>query len=774
MASTYSNLKFELIGTGDQSGTWGTTTNTNLGTAIEQALVGMATISSGFTGSPLTLTLTLTDTNAAQNARALVLNLTQSLGSAGTLNVPAIQKPYMIINATGQTVTVKVTGLTGVAVPTGKRAFLYNNGTDVGNFFNYADTLSLGTDLAVADGGTGISSGTSGGVPYFSASTTIASSAALAANAIVIGGGAGVAPSTTTTGTGVVTAIGNNTNAASGLAVLNASGNLNVAQGGTGAGTFTANNVLLGNGTSAFQVVAPGSTGNVLTSNGTTWTSAAAAGGALTNNTRQAVTSSATTTINLNSGNVIDLTMAASITSLSFTNVPASGTPILIQIVVKNASDGTAYTIAWPNSVYWSGQYSATTISTVQTAPTLATGANGVTVIALLTTDGGTKWRGWVEATIPGGTLGSLYAMGFNFQGQLGQSNLIYRSSPVQVGALANWSSSFSSQRRSVAAVKTDGTLWTWGYNDFGQLGLNVSNSASSPTQVGSLTNWSSVAKPLANSSEGVSAVKSDGTLWSWGRNQIGQLGLNNTVNVSSPIQVGSGTSWSKIARGSYTSFAIKTDGTLWSWGVNEYGNLGLNQSYPAVSNVSSPVQVGASTDWADVAAFGRAGLALKTNGTIWSWGRNVLGNLGLNGVSSGTTGTVSSPTQIGALTTWSKIATSTYHALALKTDGTLWTWGSNQFGQLGLGDVNNISSPVQIGALTTWTLPNKEMSTAVWVPKTDGTLWVWGRNQYGQLGLGDVILRSSPVQLGALTSWSAATGDRAALLLSSTSINPA
>lgn len=208
MASTYSNLKFELIGTGDQSGTWGTTTNTNLGTAIEQALVGMATISSGFTGSPLTLTLTLTDTNAAQNARALVLNLTQSLASAGTLNVPAIQKPYMIINATGQTVTVKVTGLTGVAVPTGKRAFLYNNGTDVGNFFNYADTLSLGTDLAVADGGTGISSGTSGGVPYFSASTTIASSAALAANAIVIGGGAGVAPSTTTTGSGILTFLG--------------------------------------------------------------------------------------------------------------------------------------------------------------------------------------------------------------------------------------------------------------------------------------------------------------------------------------------------------------------------------------------------------------------------------------------------------------------------------------------------------------------------------------------------------------------------------------
>jgi hypothetical protein len=155
MASTYSNLKFELIGTGDQSGTWGTTTNTNLGTAIEQALVGMATISSGFVAN--SLTLTLTDTNAAQNARALVLNLTQALSGAGTLNVPAIQKPYMIINATGQTVTVKVTGLTGVAVPNNTRAFLYNNGTDVGSFFNYAPSLTLGTDLAVADGGTGAS-----------------------------------------------------------------------------------------------------------------------------------------------------------------------------------------------------------------------------------------------------------------------------------------------------------------------------------------------------------------------------------------------------------------------------------------------------------------------------------------------------------------------------------------------------------------------------------------------------------------------------------------
>lgn len=167
--STYSNLKIQLIGTGELPGTWGTATNVNWGSTgggIEQAVVGMATISSGFTGSPLTLTLTLTDTAEAQNARALVLNLTQSLGSAGTLNVPAIQKPYMVINSTGQTVTVKVSGQTGVAVPTGTRTFLYNNGTDVGVFFNYIPSLTLGAALPVASGGTGVQTLGSGVVTW--------------------------------------------------------------------------------------------------------------------------------------------------------------------------------------------------------------------------------------------------------------------------------------------------------------------------------------------------------------------------------------------------------------------------------------------------------------------------------------------------------------------------------------------------------------------------------------------------------------------------------
>jgi hypothetical protein len=162
MSSTYSDLKFELIGTGDQSGAWGATTNINLGTAIEQAIVGMATLTSAnFTAD--VATLTLTNTNAAQNARALCLVISAaSLTAAGTINVPAIQKPYLIINNDSFAVTVKVTGLTGVSVPAGKRTLVYNNGTDVGNQVDYLASLALGTALPTTSGGTGGTSASTG------------------------------------------------------------------------------------------------------------------------------------------------------------------------------------------------------------------------------------------------------------------------------------------------------------------------------------------------------------------------------------------------------------------------------------------------------------------------------------------------------------------------------------------------------------------------------------------------------------------------------------
>lgn len=157
MASTYStSLKIELIGTGEQAGTWGNTTNTNLGTALEQAIVGKADIDMSST----TITLTLTNTNALQDARAVYLNLSGTPGGAAALEVPAVEKPYIVKNGSDQQVTIKVSGQTGVAVPTGKTALVYNNGTDVVTSLDYIPSLTLGAALPVASGGTGVTTST--------------------------------------------------------------------------------------------------------------------------------------------------------------------------------------------------------------------------------------------------------------------------------------------------------------------------------------------------------------------------------------------------------------------------------------------------------------------------------------------------------------------------------------------------------------------------------------------------------------------------------------
>jgi hypothetical protein len=169
MASTYSALKIELIGTGEQSGTWGTTTNANLGTAIEQAIVGKADV----TVSSTSVTLTLTDSNALQNARALYLNLSGTPGGAATLNVPAIEKNYIVKNGTNQVVTIKVTGQTGVTIPVGKTVLVYNDGTDVLTAVDHIPSLTLATALPVASGGTGATTSTGSGAVVLQTSPSL-------------------------------------------------------------------------------------------------------------------------------------------------------------------------------------------------------------------------------------------------------------------------------------------------------------------------------------------------------------------------------------------------------------------------------------------------------------------------------------------------------------------------------------------------------------------------------------------------------------------------
>ena len=338
-----------------------------------------------------------------------------------------------------------------------------------------------------------------------------------------------------------------------------------------------------------------------------------------------------------------------------------------------------------------------------------------------------------------------LFTWGNGVGGRLGLNDVISRSSPTQIGSDTNWASLGGVTNYSSAAIKTDGTLWTWGTNAFGQLGFNDRVYRSSPTQVGSSTTWSKV----LNSAQSFFAIKTDGTLWSWGYNTRGVLGLNDQVYRSSPTQVGTATNWSKLPVGSniFSAGALKTDGTLWTWGSNVSGQLGLNDRVYR----SSPTQVGSATNWNILAGGGSSSTAaLKTDGTLWTWGVNGSGALG-----QGDAINRSSPAQVGSATNWSKAQSYNAQNVAIKTDGTLWVWGANGNGQLGLNDRVYRSTPTQLGS-GTWSLASTSNKIAGGI-KTDGTLWMWGNGTEfsgGALGQNNDIVRSSPTQVGAGTTW--------------------
>jgi alpha-tubulin suppressor-like RCC1 family protein len=350
--------------------------------------------------------------------------------------------------------------------------------------------------------------------------------------------------------------------------------------------------------------------------------------------------------------------------------------------------------------------------------------------------------RGFTAAIKTGGTL---WTWGDNSAGQLGHSNVTSRSSPVQVGTDTNWSS-VKCGYRVMLALKTNGTIWSWGTGGDGTLG-NGSTSRSSPVQIGSGTDWATIEAGQVH----CMAIKTGGTLWAWGQNGgagQGRLGTGNTVSTSSPVQVGADTNWSKVSVSRYATTAIKTNGTMWSWGRNASAALGIGLSY---GDRSSPVQVGTDTDWANVSRSYNHGMAIKTGGSLWGWGSPSYGVLGLgNSVIS----TQSKPIQVGSLTNWSSVMSASRFGLGIKTDGTLWSWGRNLFGEALFPFDAHVSSPVQVGTGTSWASVDCGHAHSLAV-KTDGTLWAWGLNSSGQLGIGNLTSRSSPVQVGVASDWS-------------------
>jgi len=355
----------------------------------------------------------------------------------------------------------------------------------------------------------------------------------------------------------------------------------------------------------------------------------------------------------------------------------------------------------------------------------------------VITNMAGESYVGTAYSFTAVGQLNQLWSWGYNTRGEVGNRAHNNYSSPVQITG-TNWS--YAARRDATAAIKSDGTMWTWGAGDNGRLGHSTNIHLSSPVQLGSDTTWSKVA--IGNVS--MLAVKSDNTMWSWGYNNRGNLGLNGppAISYSSPIQI-PGTTWNEpFAGANGISAATKTDGTLWVWGHNNLGQVGVNN----VANVSSPTQL-AGTTWKQLSGGSLTTGATKTDGTLWMWGQNSGGQLGINNKTAR-----SSPTQLPG-TTWKEVTSSSYSFAATKTDGTLWAWGYNQFGQLGQANRTYYSSPRQIPG-TTWNQV-RNTKTGFYMTKTDGTLWTIGINSQGQLGDNTVVNRSSPIQVGSGTNWS-------------------
>jgi hypothetical protein len=458
---------------------------------------------------------------------------------------------------------------------------------------------------------------------------------------------------------------------------------------------------------------------------------------------QQAVTiDGAATSIDLSSGNLIYATQSAS-TTVSFANSENGNV-----YFVRTQADGDlgTRTITWPTGIGWSGGEAPTLLNN----PT----SGDAQIFLLVTRDMGETWYGKEVFSINEESY-SLWSWGGNTAGVAGQNNRTAYSSPIQIGTGTNWKElpigGNTWYQYHTGAVKTDGTMWMWGAAGSGELGLNDVVTRSSPTQIPGTT-WSNLS--VDGSGKTTAAVKTDGTMWITGYNFYGQLGLNvgvpwpgpnhNLGTKSSPTQI-PGTTWHSASAGVQGYLARKTDGTLWSWGSNTSGVLGLGDN----TRRSSPTQIPGTT-WSTVGVGYNNATALKTDGSLWTWGVGQEGGGGHNNITS-----YSSPRQVGTDTTWSTFSAGYYANMATKTDGTLWTWGSNNYGKLGLNapSLSRVSSPTQIGTGTDWAKAGMITRFNGYAFKADGSAYAWGRGSYGMPGLNDQTQRSSPTQIPG--SWS-------------------
>jgi uncharacterized repeat protein (TIGR01451 family) len=358
---------------------------------------------------------------------------------------------------------------------------------------------------------------------------------------------------------------------------------------------------------------------------------------------------------------------------------------------------------------------------------------------------------------------GTVWAWGDNTFGQVGDGTNTNRSLPVQVPGLSSVIAVAAGWNHSIA-VRADGSVWTWGDNSQSQLGDGTNSNRNTPTQVGGLTGVISVA------SEGTStlALRNDGTVWSWGDNSSGQLGDGTKTSRTSPVQVTGLTGVIAIASGITQSLALRTDGSIWSWGRNFSGELGLGPNGPTTQ--TTPARVVILTNAITIAGGGNASYGIAADGTMYAWGSGnsrsypyqvdaALPRQSQEMPSFGPDGGAFTAVQPVTVTipssetrTITAFATGGSHTAAVMSDGTVQSWGKNDQGQLGVGNFQGYSTiPLQVSGLSGATAVSAGYNFTLAL-KSDGTVWAWGENN-GSLGDGTGERRATPVPVVGLTN---------------------
>jgi alpha-tubulin suppressor-like RCC1 family protein len=336
---------------------------------------------------------------------------------------------------------------------------------------------------------------------------------------------------------------------------------------------------------------------------------------------------------------------------------------------------------------------------------------------------------------------GTIHGWGLNTHGELGLGTTNKTWSSIQNLSLGSVIELSAGRYHSVA-LKADGTVWTFGNNGYGQLGDGTVVSKLSPIQVSGVSGIDAVTAGIQHTV----ALKSDGTVWAWGYGLNGQIGNSTTNKIQKTPVLASGLSGvNAIAAGGYHSVALKSDGTVWTWGLNTYGQLGLGYTN-GFRNM--PTKITTLTGVTKIAAGNIHTICLKSDGTVWTCGRNLSAQLG-----DGTTTQRATPVLVGGLSGIVDIAVGAEgsHNLALKSDGTVWAWGAANYGQIGDGTIaSKRLVPVQVLNLTQVSSIAAGLGHSL-AMKADGTVWSWGLNNVGQLGLGNTNNTSTATQVSGV-----------------------